>query len=74
MKTENPIQYILKETTVEIIEKLYCSGKYATYKAAAEEFFTRAKASGQGTGFKMNDFDKFYQNYRKYKSKQNSLK
>lgn len=69
MRKENPIQYSLKHTTVMIVEELYCTGKHLTYKAACQVFFNTAKQKNQATGFCMDNFVRFYQNYRNFKHK-----
>jgi len=69
MKKENPVMYNLRLTSVEIIEKLYCTGEFVSYKEAARQFFNLAKKKHQKTGFDLHNFDKFYNNYRKFKSR-----
>lgn len=69
MKKENPVSHRLRITSVSIIEELYCTGEYDTYKDAARYFFNTARRKHQKTGFKLKDFDKFYGNYRKFKSR-----
>lgn len=67
MRKENPVIYNLRVTTIQVIENLYCSGRFNTYKAACEYFFNIAKKKNQQTGFDLADFNRFYNNYRQQK-------
>lgn len=74
MKKENPITYNLKIATIQIIEELYCSGKFNSYRAACFKYFTKIRKNNVNSGFPQKNFPSFYNNYRNTKSKINKKK
>lgn len=69
MNVENPELFSLRASTIKAICKLIKLGKCYSYKDAALKIFTTCRQKKQNCGFKLDDFQKFYNQIRKFKSK-----
>lgn len=69
MRRENPNIFNLRTVTTESIETLYCSGRFSTYKEVCIYVFNKTNKQNISTGFNMESLDKFYNQFRKHKSK-----
>jgi len=70
MKKENPVCYRLKCTSVEIVSDMTNSGRFVSEKDACRYLYTQSRKKHLNTGFKLTaDFEKFYNSFRKFKSK-----
>lgn len=67
MNKENPVLFSLKLKSHEVIEDLYISG-YGSYKSCCKVVFQKSKIKKIQTGFHPFSFQKFYDQYRKFKS------
>lgn len=58
----------LRVTTVTIVQTLMDTGYYNSEREALQTLFKRSRQKHRATGFPMNEFKKFWQNYRKFKT------
>ncbi len=69
MKSENPVTFRLKITTVAIIDEWINDGKYLSLKDACFQFYHKCKKKKANCGFILNSPDKFYSNLRQFRNK-----
>lgn len=68
MRQENPELFSLRCVTLKAIEKLLQHHKAATIKEAAKIVFNTCRRKHQNPGFPVENFQKFYNSIRKFKS------
>ncbi|MBU3742449.1 MAG: hypothetical protein FGM24_09230 [Candidatus Kapabacteria bacterium] len=60
MPRYSPVTERLRETCVEAIDKLVLNGKAASVRAAAAAVYKSSRQRHAPTGFRMDDFQRFY--------------
>lgn len=58
----------LRITSVTIVQSFMDTGRYLSEREALEALYNKARQRHQPTGFRMDNFKRFWQCYRKFKT------
>lgn len=64
----------LRVTSVVIVQTLMDTGRYISERDALEALYHKSRQKHQPTGFRMTDFRRFWQSYRKFKTSEECRK